>query len=293
MPALYFLVKFINSTTIQTSMEKKEGEQGSNNIHKSQQLEQLREMSLLSLSHTPDDQFDEIIKIIKNFLGFYFDFKHEYTYSELKERALKYGLDEATREKLNRFIDQLCEILYKKDEVTEKDSIKVKEEFQRIIDALVPLGDKQPHSMITSREKTKFHLFGLLKPRKPKVLEMLEREPKQITIEEAKPEVKVTKPEVKLPKIKPKQTSKPVEPKKPVAVTKQAPSKEINKLKAQIATLEKLVERASKRGKANPFLQLELESLKGDFNLFVVDPEAIDKNTIVEKIATIKSRLNS
>ena len=76
------------------------------------EIQELREMSLLSLSHTPDESFDEIMKIVKNFWGVFFKIEDEYTFSDLEEKIEEFGIDEEVKEELLTLIGKLKKICY-------------------------------------------------------------------------------------------------------------------------------------------------------------------------------------
>ena len=224
-------------------MEKKEGDKEDRSL----ELRQLREMSLLSIAHTPASDIDEIIKIIKNFFGVYFNIKYEFTYSELIDIANSYGLDEHSLNQLTEYVNRLKQILYIKQTITDSDFEYIKSGITKLITELVPDTASQPV------EKKHGLLEGILSHGHDK-------------------------PAFAKPVFTPKSLN--VQPKKHAKVDKR-----LLELQTQIARIEKQIPNA------NPFIKLELESLKGDLELCKADPSTIDPTTLFEKLNTLRGRI--
>ena len=137
-------------------MEQKEVEERS----RLEQLKQLTGMTLLSLSHIPDERFDETVKVIKNFFGVYFDIRDEYTYAELLDKMIHFGLDDTTGEMISKFIETLSNILYKDYKITSSDVSNLKNRFIELVNHLAPEDTKPTQS---AKKQPVFGLFGISK----------------------------------------------------------------------------------------------------------------------------------
>ncbi len=138
-------------------MEQNEAEERS----RLDQLKQLTGMTLLSLTHIPDEQFDEIVKVVKNFFGVYFDIRDEYTYAELLDKMIHFGLDDTTGELISKFIETLSNILYKDYKVTSSDVSDLKNRFVELVNHLTPEDTK---SVQAAKKQPVLGLFGKSKP---------------------------------------------------------------------------------------------------------------------------------
>ena len=227
-------------------MEKKEGDKEDRFL----ELKQLKEMSLLSIAHTPASDMDEIIKIIKNFFGVYFDIKYEFTYSELIDIANSYGLDEHPLNQLTEYVNRLKQMLYIKQTITDSDLEYIKSGITKLITELVPDTVSQPV------EKKHGLLEGILPHRHEKAASA-----------------------------KPVFTAKALDAQQHAQIKPKRVDKRLLELETQIAGLEKQI------ADANPFIKLELESLKGDLGLYKADPSTTDPTTLFEKLNTLKGRI--
>ena len=224
------------------------------------EIQELREMSLLSLSHTPDESFDEIMKIVKNFWGVFFKIEDEYTFSDLEEKIEEFGIDEEVKEELLTLIGKLKKMLYIQQEVKPKDGEFLKEEFLKLVDKMTPERQilAEPKKKPMMDKFTPPHLFH--KEQKP-----------LLDIPESIDEKEVT--------------SKPVE--EPPIFEKPKPVKGMKDLTKELSSLEKEI---SKK-KNNQFLMLEFESIQGDVELFAIDQTSVNIQDIKGKIETLKRRV--
>lgn len=116
-----------------------------------EQLKQLKEMSLLSLSHTPVSEYEEIVKIIKNFFGVFFGINDEYTYSELAQRVSTAPIEEAVKQRIVQLIQDINTLLYSSEEVYVDGFSEIKRDFEGIIEELVPESHGQSKRVISTK----------------------------------------------------------------------------------------------------------------------------------------------
>jgi len=259
----------------------------------SDKLLELKEMSILSLSHTSPENFYDVIKIIKNFFGVFLDIKDEYTYGDLLDRIKQAGLGEELQERISKFIGRLSYMLYKKASPTESDYLRLKQEFTGLINELVPESSTtqpalKPRPKLLSRllhHKNKPATPQTEAPQKP-VEPDVQTKPSLNADGETKNQKKIPQEPIAEPETQIKEGTNQI--KIPKEKPEKAQASKSSNIESQINQLESAI---SKLNSANTqFLELELESIKGDYGLFLLDNSAIDEKAIQSRINKLKSR---
>jgi hypothetical protein len=294
-------------------------------------LRELKEMSILSLSHTSPDSFSDIIKIIKNFFGVYFDIKDEFTYGDMLDKMEQLGLGEDQKQAISQFIGKLSYILYKKPSSDSSDYAKVKQGFQEIIESLVPesslpkpeiqekqgLFSKLLHKQAEHEAQTKAVAAGApmqalseqqtgnagadSQTKKEPQAGLAPPEPS--SSERASPQQQEHKPkalQANLQKSRTERADAEQEKPKPQKTDQKTqglqerysgpqPLKAEGAIEARLKQLETEISKLAP--KQAEFLEIELESIKGDYGLYLLDSSAVDKNTVLERLKKLSSRL--
>ncbi len=250
---------------------------------KAQYLKELREMTEVSLSHTPPDDYDDTLKLLKAFFGEYFGIPDEYTFSELREKVLQSGIKEDTKEKIIKLTDTIDKILYTKEELSPEEVKKIKDNFFKIMNELVPMNsvsiaEKKPSGFLSIFKDLKSLIPKRKFEKKQDVLEenVLEKELPQLNKEKNAlnnlPAPNKTKE--RLEEVSVKETS------------------EDKELEEQINKISEEFQKIKQQGVENPFLELEFKSLLGDYKIYQLNQNPELKDRISIKINKFSEHIN-
>ncbi len=252
---------------------------------KAQYLKELREMTEVSLSHTPPDDYDDTLKLLKAFFGEYFGIPDEYTFSELREKVLQSGIKEDTKEKIIKLTDTIDKILYTKEELSPEEVKKIKDNFFKIMNELVPMGsvsiaEKKPSGFLSIFKDIKSLIPKRKFEKKQDILEenVVEKELPLINKEEKVlnniPAFNKTKERLEEVSVKEEETSEDKEL-----------EEQINKISGEFQKLKEA-------GVNNPFLELEFKSLLGDYKIYQLNQNPELKDRISIKINKFSEHIN-
>jgi hypothetical protein len=123
-------------------------------------------------------------------------------------------------------------------------------------------------------------------------VDKIKPQPAELSIKKNKPEANIVKKPL-LDKASAKETIKPdLKPSKEIiSIPKKPDMAAEDSLEDEINHISNELQKISQKGAANPFLQLELKSLMGDFKLFRASKSQQSRERISNKINNIKSRM--
>jgi hypothetical protein len=243
-------------------------------INREDLLRNLRDMTEISLSHMPLDQFDETIKILKAFLGEFFGIQNEYTFGELQDKVDTSPINDQIKEQVISLTNRINKTLYTKNEIKEKETQPIREEFEEIMKILVP----QKGNFTTVIPEEKFALKKIFHKK-----EELPAEKRDMLVANAKEESihEVDKPKETIVEEKP--SFKAIVPEEKPTFIK--PDRELGK------DIEKIKTSFSKLENPNQFLELEIKSLESSYKIYLANPNEEQKAKIKLKIKKLNSRL--